>query len=110
MARNRSPKLTHQGVALVAVAVAGLVAVALNGFLVEAALASYAGYLLVSRRATRVSRIIPTARQTLRVVCWVVVALAVVVAGQGTTGPGGPQLGLCLAAALATALRLTRNA
>lgn len=110
MAQHRSTKLTHQGVAVVAVAVAGLVAVALNGYPVHAGLTAYAAYLLTSGHGRRVAFIIPTARQALRALCWVVVALAVLAAAQGTTGPGGAQFGLCLAAALATTLRLTRNA
>lgn len=109
MSKHRPAKLTHQGVAAAAIAVAGLVAVALNGFPVHAGLAAYAVYLLTSGHGRRVAAIIPTARQALRALCWVVVALAVLAAAQGTTGPGGAQFGLCLAAALATSLRLTRN-
>ncbi|ALY07317.1 hypothetical protein SEA_MAIH_67 [Streptomyces phage Maih] len=109
MAKNRTPKLTHRGVAAVALASAGLVAVALNGFPVQAALAAYAAYLLFTGHGRRVAAIVPTARQALRALCWVVVALAVLAAAQGPVGPGGAQLGLCLAAALAITLRLTRN-
>lgn len=109
MAQHRTPKLTHRGVAAVAVASAGLVALALNGFPVPAALIAYAAYALATGHGKRVAAIIPSARQALRALCWVVVALAVVSATQGTTGPGGAQLGLCLAAALAVTLRLTRN-
>lgn len=49
--------------------------------------------------------------QRLRATCWAVVALAVLHATQtpATTAPGGATLGLILAAALATALRLTRG-
>jgi hypothetical protein len=110
VAKKQTVKLTHRGVAVVALAVAGLVALALNGFLVEAAMAGYAVYLLATGHGCRVARIIPTATQALRALCWIVAALAAVTAAQGTTAPGGPQLGLCLAAALAVALRLTRNA
>lgn len=109
MAKNRTPKLTHRGVAVVALASAGLVAVALNGFPVQAALAAYAAYLLFTGHGRRVAAIVPSARQALRALCWMVVALAVLAVASGTTGPGGAQLGLCLAAALAMTLRLTRN-
>lgn len=109
MAQHRTTKLTHQGVAVVAVAVAGIVAAAQNGYPVHAGLAAYAVYLLTSGHGRRVASIVPTARQALRALCWVVVALAVLAAAQGTTGPGGAQFGFCLAAALATTLRLTRN-
>jgi len=108
MAQHRTHKLSHRGVAAVALTAAALVAVALNGFPVHAGLAAYALYLLATGHGSRVAAIIPTARQALRALCWVVVALAVVTATQGPTGPGGAQLGLCLAAGLATTLRLTR--
>ncbi len=109
MAQQRTTKLTRRGTLIASLAVAGLVAVALNGFLIETALITYVAYLLANGRGKRVARIIPTATQALRALCWVVVAIAVVVAAQGTTAPGGATLGLCLAAALAAALRLTRN-
>lgn len=109
MSQHRTHKLSHRGVAVVAVATAGLVAIALNGFLLEAGMAAYAGYLLMSGHGRRVAAIIPTARQALRALCWGIVALAVFAATQGPTGPGGAQLGLCLAAALAMTLRLTRD-
>lgn len=110
MAKNRTMKLTHRGVAVVAVAAAGLVALALNGFLLEAAAIAYVTHFLATGRIRRVAAALPTARQLLRGLCWVVVAVAVLAAAQGSTGPGGAQLGLCLAAALATTLRVTRNA
>lgn len=110
MAKRQITKLTRRGVAVVATGVAGLVAVALNGFLLEVALVAYVAYLLSTGHGKRVAQMIPTARQALRALCWVVVAAATLMAAQGTTAPGGPQLGLCLAAALAAALRLTRNA
>lgn len=109
MPKTRTPKLTHRGVAAVAVASAGLVAVALNGFPVQAALVAYVGYLLFTGHGKRVAAIVPSARQALRALCWLIVALAVLAAANGTTGPGGAQLGLSLAAALAMTLRLTRN-
>lgn len=109
MAQHRTHRLAHRSVAVVALASAALVAVALNGFPVQAGMAAYVAYLLATGHGRRVAAIIPTARQVLRALCWVVVALAVVTATQGPTGPGGAQLGLSLAAALATTLRLTRN-
>lgn len=109
MTKNRTPKLTQRGVAVVALASAGLVAAALNGYPVQAALVAYAAHLLATGHGRRVAAIIPSARQSLRAVCWIVVALAVVAAAQGPTGPGGAQLGLSLAAGLAMTLRLTRN-
>ena len=109
MAKKQTVKLTHRGVAVVALASAGLVAVALNGYPIQAALAGYAAYLLATDHGRHIARIIPTARQALRAICWVVVALAAFTAMQGTTAPGGAQLGLSLASALAMTLRLTRN-
>lgn len=109
MAQHRTPKLTHRGVAVVALASAGLVALAMNGHFVIAAAIAYGAYLLVTDHGKRVAAIIPTARQSLRALCWTVAGLAVLVAAQGTTAPGGSQLGLCLAVAMAVTLRLTRN-
>ena len=109
MANTQPVKLSQNGVAAVALGVACLVALAGNGFLLEASMAAYALNLLVRGNTKNVASIIPSARQALRAVCWVVVAAATLAATQGTTAPGGAQLGLCLAAALAVALRLTRN-
>lgn len=49
------------------------------------------------------------AQRRLRALGWLVVALAVIHAGQGTTAPGGAKLGLILAGALAWQLHRTRN-
>lgn len=45
----------------------------------------------------------------LRIVCWAVVALAVLQTGRNP-GPGGPEFGLILAGTLAILLRATRVA
>lgn len=102
----RKAKLTDRGIGVAAV-VAGLAtAVAMHGHLLEALMAAYVVHLL---RGGRAVRLLPTAKQSMRAVCWTVVAAAALMALHGSTAPGGATLGLSLAVALATALRLTRH-
>jgi hypothetical protein len=105
--RTTPVRLSQRGVAVVALAVAGLAVAAATGHQGVAALLGSGLYLLVSGRATAVAAALPTARQVLRGIAWTVAATATLVAVQGTTAPGGATLGLALAAALATALKLT---
>ncbi len=106
--RNAKPvKLSPRGCGVVATVVAGLVALAGSGHVGAATLGAILLYLLVGGGASAVAAVIPDARQALRGVCWIVVALAALAAAQGSTAPGGPTLGFALAAALATYLRLS---
>jgi hypothetical protein len=109
--RNGAVKLTQRGIGAVSLSVAVLVALAATGHTGVAALLGYALYLLVSGRGKHVARIVPSARKALRALAWSAVAVAAVMASQahqdGASGASGPVLGLALAAALATALRLT---
>jgi hypothetical protein len=100
-------RLTQRGAGIVAVVTGGLVIAAFNGFAGPAALLGYGLYLLVSGKAAAAARVLPTASQMLRGLCWVAVAGATLLAFQGATAPGGSTLGLALAAALAVALKLT---
>lgn len=107
---TRPAKLSQRGVAVVAVTVAVAVLLAGNGHAGLALAIAVAAYVLVGGGASAVAKILPDARQVLRGLSWAAVAGAVLMASQGTTAPGGATLGLALAAALATALRLTRRA
>lgn len=102
----RKAKLTDRGVGVVAVVAGVATAVAMHGHLLEALMAAYVLYLLRSGRA---ARLLPTAKQSMRAVCWIVAAGAALMALNDSTAPGGATLGLSLAVALATALRLTRH-
>lgn len=103
----RPVRLSQRGVLVVSIITGGLVVAAANGYAGYAALGAYALYLLVTGKAAAVARIVPSARQSLRALCWVAVAGAAILALQGTTAPGGSGFGLALAAALAVALKLT---
>lgn len=104
---HRPVRLSQRGCGVVALVVAGLVALAGTGHHGAAALGAGALYLLVTGRVAAVASIVPSAKQVLRGIAWCAVALAVLAALQGSTAPGGPLLGLALAAALATYLKLT---
>lgn len=106
--RNTPVRLSQRGIGAVALAVAGLVVLAANGHAGVAVLGAYSLYLLVSGRAAAVARIVPSARQALRALAWTAAAVATATALQSQQGGAtGPVLGLALAAALATVLRLT---
>ncbi len=104
-AAHRPVRLSQRGCGVVALAVAGLVALAGLGHPGAAALAGGALYLLLSGRVAAVAAAVPSAHQVLRGLAWVVVAVAVLAALQGSTAPGGSLLGFACAAALATYLR-----
>lgn len=106
---RRPVRLTNRGCGIVALAVAGAVALAGTGHHGAAALLAGALYLLVTGRVAAVASIVPSAKQLLRGIAWCAVALAVLAALQGSTAPGGPLLGLALAAALATYLKLSQR-
>lgn len=109
-ARSNAPvKLTNRGVAVAATGVAGLVVTAMAGHPLIAITVALTAYALVTGRVAVVAAMIPTMVQSLRGLCWVVVAVVAVSASSDVTGPGGATLGLALAAALATALHCTRH-
>lgn len=107
--RARPVRLSNRGCGVVSLLVAGLVALAGTGHMGAAALVGALLYLLVSGKATVAAGLLPSAKQLLRGIGWCAVALAVLAALQGSTAPGGPLLGLALAAALATYLRLSQR-
>ena len=106
-AARRPLNLSRRGKGAVAVTVAVLVLLAGHGFAGPALLAGLALYGLLSGGAAAVASLVPSAAAVLRGLAWCVVAVATVAALQGSTAPGGPLLGLALAAALGTYLRLT---
>lgn len=106
---HRPVRLSQRGCGVVALVVAGLVALAGTGHHGAAALGAGALYLLVTGRIAAVASLVPSAKQLLRGIAWCAVALAVLAALQGSTAPGGPLLGFACAAALATYLRLTQK-
>lgn len=105
--RRGAPRLSQRGKGAVAVTVAVLVLIAGHGHAGAASLVGLVLYCLVTDRASAVASIVPSARQALRGLAWVVVAVAFVTASQGTAAAGGPLLGVALAAALGTYLKLT---
>jgi len=109
MRRNSNVKLTARGKAAVTVAAVALVLLAMNGFAPHVTALVFGVWTIVAGHWKRVAAMIPTARQSLRALCWVVVAVAAYAATQGLEAPGGPQLGLALATGLAVALHLTRR-
>jgi hypothetical protein len=106
-AARRPVNLSRRGKGAVAVTVAVLILLAGHGFAGPAMLAGLALYGLVTGGAAAVAALVPSAAAVLRGLAWSVVAVATVAALQGSTAPGGPLLGLALAAALGTYLKLT---
>lgn len=104
---HRRATLSRNATGAVAVIVAALVMLVGHGHSAVAALGAVTLYLLVKGRRGPVAGSGTAARRVLRALCWVVVAVAVAAAAQGVSAPGGATFGLALAAALATALRLT---
>jgi hypothetical protein len=109
-AARRPVNLSRRGMGAVAVTVAVLVLLAGHGFAGPATLAGLALYGLLSGGAAAVAALVPSAAAVLRGLAWSVVAVATAAALQGSTAPGGPLLGLALAAALGTYLKLTATA
>ena len=107
--RTATRRPSQRRIGTVALAVAGLVALAGAGHALTAVLGAVALYVLVTGRVAASATMLPSARQVLRGLCWGAVAAAVAMSAQGPTQVGGATLGLALAAALATALRLTRK-
>lgn len=107
--RSTAPQLSQRGSGVVALAVAGTVALAMSGHAGPALLAGGLLYALVTGRVADLARLVPSAKSVLRALAWTVAALAAVMATQGTTAAGGATLGMALAAALATFLRLTQR-
>jgi hypothetical protein len=114
MARNTNrtnrPRLTQRGATVVAlVAAVAVVAVGMlwqAGYAPQIILGAASGVLVVRYRKTLTA---PAAhRKMLRGAGWVVAGVAVLFALNGSTAAGGPLLGLALAAALVTYLRLSR--
>lgn len=105
-------RLSQRGILVVSILAGGLVLAAGHGYTGPAALAGYGLYLLVTGKGAALTRKVPRARSSLRGIGWAAVAVAVLMALQGSTAPGGPAFGMALAAALAVALKLTgaRNA
>lgn len=103
-------RLSRRGKGAVAVAVAALILLAGHGHAGAAALAGITLYALVTGRAAAVAALVPSAAAVLRGLAWSVAAIATAAALQGSTAPGGSLLGLALAAALGTYLRLTATA
>lgn len=105
--RSTAPRLSQRGSGVVALAVAGTVALALSGHAGAALLAGGLLYALVTGRVAVPRRRTRDPQRPLRALAWTVAALAAVMATQGTTAAGGATLGMALAAALATYLKLT---
>lgn len=107
---SRRTKLTQRGATVVAIVAA--LAVAAVGMLWQAGygpqiiLGAASGVLVVRYRHALTSP--KTHRKLLRGLGWVVAAVAVVFALNGSSAAGGPLLGLCLATALMTYLKLHR--
>lgn len=108
LSRSTTPqRLSQNATGAVAIVVAVLVLLAGHGQGAVAVLGGVALYLLVKGRRGPVAGSGTTARQTLRALCWAAVATVALLVSQGFTATGGPAFGVALAAALATALRLT---
>lgn len=102
-------QLTQRGATVVAlVAAAAVVCVGLlwqHGYGPQIILGAASGVVVVRYRKTLTAP--ATHRKLLRGLGWVVAAVAVVFALNGSSAPGGPILGLALAAGLVAYLRVS---